>query len=150
MSPIGHLVRSRRRTGSAALEVERTHHGYRESDVDDSGQAIHSALAERTTGGKSFAQKVICVAMFDSFLSRWNLVPDGDPMITNSGRLRPVRFGGKPAMLKLATEEEECFGGVLMEWRAGDGGARRFRPPHRALLVGPAGGRRQLADIGLT
>ena len=29
--------------------------------------------------------------MFDTYLSRWNLVPDGSPIITQSGRLLPVR-----------------------------------------------------------
>ena len=65
-------------------------------------------------------------AIFDSFLSRWNLIPDGDPIITNSSRLLPLRHGGAPAMLKLATEEEERFGGELMEWGEGDGAARLF------------------------
>ena len=54
--------------------------------------------------------------MFDTYLSRWNLVPDGSPIITQSGRLLPVRRRGEPAMLKLVTEAEERFGVMLMEW----------------------------------
>ena len=62
--------------------------------------------------------------MFDTYLARWNLLPDGSPIFTRSARLLPVRRQGEPAMLKLATEQEERFGGLLVEWWNGDGAAR--------------------------
>lgn len=78
--------------------------------------------------------------MFDPYLSRWNLIPDGSPIVTRSGRLLPVRRRGEPAMLKLATEEEERFGGVLMEWWDGDGAARVLARDNDALLLERAEG----------
>jgi streptomycin 6-kinase len=89
--------------------------------------------------------------MFDTYVCRWNLIPDGDPIITNYSRLLPVRYGGKPAMLKLAVEEEERFGGVLMEWWDGDGAARVFARADDALLLERAeGGGASLADMAHT
>lgn len=62
--------------------------------------------------------------MFDAYLSRWNLVPDGAPITTHAARLLPVRQAGVPAMLKVAVEEDERQGGVLMTWWDGHGAAR--------------------------
>jgi streptomycin 6-kinase len=85
--------------------------------------------------------------MFDSHLSRWNLVPDGNPFITRSGRLLPVRRGGQPAMLKLTTEAQERFGVMLMEWWDGDGAARVLARDEDALLLERADGATSLADM---
>jgi streptomycin 6-kinase len=71
--------------------------------------------------------------MFDIYLDRWHLVPDGDP--THSSHLLPVRHRGAPAMLKLALEEEERFGGALMEWWDGIGAARVLARDPDALLM---------------
>ena len=46
-------------------------------------------------------------AMFDPYLRRWDLTPDGEPIVTHSSRLLPVRCNGAPAMLKFTTEPEE-------------------------------------------
>lgn len=54
--------------------------------------------------------------MFEPYLSRWDLVPDGDPILTHSSRLLPVRYRGEKAMLKVAVEAEEKRGGLLMVW----------------------------------
>jgi streptomycin 6-kinase len=43
--------------------------------------------------------------MFDHYLARWGLTPDGEPIITRNSRLLPVRRGETPAMLKIAVEE---------------------------------------------
>ena len=40
--------------------------------------------------------------MFDAHLRRWGLAPDGDPILTPSSRLLPVRRDGEPAMLATA------------------------------------------------
>ena len=50
-------------------------------------------------------------------------------------------------MLKLATEEEERFGGVLMEWWDGDGAARVLARDDDALLLERAEGTASLADM---
>jgi streptomycin 6-kinase len=85
--------------------------------------------------------------MFDDYLSRWNLIPDGSPIVTQSGRLLPVRHRGEPAMLKLATEEEERVGVMLMEWWDGDGAARVLAHDDDALLLERADGAASLADM---
>jgi streptomycin 6-kinase len=85
--------------------------------------------------------------MFDVYLVRWNLIADGSPIVTHSGSLLPVRHRGEPAMLKLATEKEERFGGRLMEWWDGDGAARVLARDHDALLLERAEGAASLADM---
>ena len=40
-------------------------------------------------------------------LARWDLVADGEPIETPSSLLLAVRHNGRPAMLKIAREEEE-------------------------------------------
>jgi len=35
--------------------------------------------------------------MFDDYLRRWNLIPDGDPIETRSSRLLPVAWAGLSA-----------------------------------------------------
>jgi streptomycin 6-kinase len=85
--------------------------------------------------------------MFDAHLSRWNLIPDGNPIITQSGHLLPVRRRGEPAMLKLATEKEENFDVMLMEWWDGDGAARVLARNPDALLLERAEGVASLADM---
>jgi streptomycin 6-kinase len=89
-------------------------------------------------------------SMIDIYLSQWDLIPDGKPIVTNSSRLLPVRHRGKPAMLKLATEEEERLGGVLMEWWDGDGAARVLARDDDALLLERAEGTASLADMART
>lgn len=85
--------------------------------------------------------------MFDSYLSRWDLVPDGAPIVTHSGRLLPVRRAGTPAMLKLATEAEERLGGALMAWWDGEGAARVLARDEDALLLERAEGVASLAEM---
>jgi streptomycin 6-kinase len=88
--------------------------------------------------------------MIDSYLSRWDLIPDGSPIVTNTSRLLPVRHRGEPAMLKLATDEEERLGGVVMEWWDGDGAARVLARDGDALLLERAEGTASLADMART
>ncbi|HSI40389.1 MAG TPA: aminoglycoside phosphotransferase family protein [Xanthobacteraceae bacterium] len=85
--------------------------------------------------------------MFDMYLDRWDLVPDGDPITTHSSHLLPVRHRGAPAMLKLALDEEERFGGALMEWWDGIGAARVLARDPDALLMERAEGGACLADM---
>jgi streptomycin 6-kinase len=84
--------------------------------------------------------------MFDDHLARWGLIPDGPPLVTHSSHLLPVRQAGVPAMLKVATEAEEKFGGLLMAWWDGQGAARVLARHGDALLLERAMGGRSLSD----
>ncbi|WP_430912170.1 aminoglycoside phosphotransferase family protein [Methylobacterium sp. sgz302541] len=85
--------------------------------------------------------------MFESYLTSWNLYPDGDPIVTHVARLLPVLRDGQKAMLKLSDEEEERMGGVLMEWWDGDGAARVLAQEDGALLMERAAGPGSLSDM---
>lgn len=85
--------------------------------------------------------------MIGSYLRRWNLIPDGEPIVTWGGRLLPVRRDGEPAMLKLALHEEERSGGALMEWWDGYGAARVLAREGEAILLERAQGTRSLAEM---
>ncbi|MEX0760977.1 MAG: aminoglycoside phosphotransferase family protein [Dehalococcoidia bacterium] len=85
--------------------------------------------------------------MFDDCLDRWNLVPDGEPIVTHSSSLLPVRREGMPCMLKIAREPEERWGGLLMAWWNGDGAARVLEHDDDALLMERADGKASLADM---
>jgi streptomycin 6-kinase len=88
--------------------------------------------------------------MFEPYLRHWDLISDGDPIATPAARLLPVRRRGEPAMLKLSVEEDERFGGVLMEWWDGDGAARVLARDDAALLLERAMGPASLADMPRT
>ncbi|MGE8589723.1 MAG: aminoglycoside phosphotransferase family protein, partial [Alcaligenes sp.] len=88
--------------------------------------------------------------MFDAYLSRWNLVPDGAPIQTHAARLLPVMHQGAPAMLKIAEQEDERQGGVLMQWWDGDGAARVLAHDDDAILLERATGTRSLAAYART
>ena len=79
------------------------------------------------------------------YVTRWNLTPDGNPITTPNSELVPVRFRGLSAMLKIATEAEESFGGGLMVWWNGDGAACVYAHDGPALLMERAMGQNSLA-----
>lgn len=85
--------------------------------------------------------------MLATYLRRWALVPDGQPIATNSGQLLPVRFRGVPAMLKVATQEEEKAGAALMGWWQGEGAARVLAHEGAGLLLERAEDGVALADL---
>ncbi len=85
--------------------------------------------------------------MFESFLSRWSLTPDGEPISTHSSSLLPVRRGDEPAMLKIALGEEERNGAALMVWWGGDGAARVLAHDGEAILLERALGTRSLETM---
>jgi len=74
-------------------------------------------------------------SVFDAYLARWKLVPDGSPVVTHAARLLPVRHEGRPAMLKVSHEEDEKQGGVLMRWWDGHGAARALLDSQRDMAV---------------
>ncbi|HEY4203374.1 MAG TPA: aminoglycoside phosphotransferase family protein [Xanthobacteraceae bacterium] len=85
--------------------------------------------------------------MFDSYLRRWDLIPDGDPIVTRAARLLPVRCSGEAAILKVATEHDERFNAVLMTWWDGDGAARVLAHDDDALLLERAEGTASLTEM---
>lgn len=85
--------------------------------------------------------------MFERWLAIWDLTPDGDPIVTRSSRLLPVRRDDQPAMLKIACEPEERWGALLMRWWNGDGAARVLAHDGEALLLERATGSRSLAAM---
>ncbi|WP_173512997.1 aminoglycoside phosphotransferase family protein [Sinorhizobium psoraleae] len=88
--------------------------------------------------------------MFASWIERWSLVPDGEAITTRSSRLLPVRWRGLPAMLKVAQEAEEKFGGMLMRWWDGHGAARVYAEGGEAILMERAESRRSLFHMAMT
>ena len=74
---------------------------------------------------------------FSPWLARWGLEPDGWPFSTVFTRsvLLPVRKAGRPAMLKLATYEEEVRGAAMMAWWDGEGAAPVLAHEDHALLM---------------
>ena len=83
--------------------------------------------------------------MFETYLARWRLRPDGAAIHTHGSDLLPVMTpDGAPAMLKLARWPEERAGAVLMRWWNGDGAARVLEADQDALLMERATGGRSL------
>jgi streptomycin 6-kinase len=76
----------------------------------------------------------------DDLFARWQLVPDGEPIATPTSTLFPVRRNGLPAMLKIATEEEERRGAATMVWWNGAGAAPVLGHDGDALLLARATG----------
>jgi streptomycin 6-kinase len=83
----------------------------------------------------------------DTYLARWDLVPDGELIETPSSLLLPVRRNGEPAMLKIAREDEERRGGRLMTWWDGDGAARVLAQHESAILLERLDGPQSLAAM---
>jgi streptomycin 6-kinase len=85
--------------------------------------------------------------MLEHFISLWDLIPDGTAIVTPRAQLLPVLWHGQPAMLKVATELEERFGGVLLAWWDGDGAAHVLEAAGDAILVERATTGRSLFDL---
>lgn len=73
--------------------------------------------------------------MFEKYLSQWQLVPDGEPIVTPMSRLLPVRMGTRAAMLKVAMNDEEKYGGALLRWWNGEGAAQVYEYDGDAILM---------------
>ncbi|QBF28071.1 3'-kinase [Pseudomonas tructae] len=78
--------------------------------------------------------------MFEPYVQRWELIADGEPIITHSSHLLPVLYRGKAAMLKVAHEPEEQFGALLMKWWDGNGAAAVLQHADHGLLLERAQG----------
>jgi streptomycin 6-kinase len=86
---------------------------------------------------------------FEPWLSRWGLRLDGTPYSQgeSGSYVAPVRLGETPAVLKIASNEEEVRGACLMDWYAGQGAAKVFEREGPALLMERATGARDLATM---
>jgi streptomycin 6-kinase len=85
--------------------------------------------------------------MFGDYLKRWELTPDGEPIITRTSRLLPCVFDGAPVMLKIALVDEERIGGRLMTWWGGRGAAQVVMHDANAVLMERAEGHISLTDL---
>ena len=80
----------------------------------------------------------------ESFLQRWDLLPDGPAITTPSSHVIPVRHRDAPAMLKVPRILEERDGGRLMVWWAGRGAAQVLVHDDDAIVLERALGPRSL------
>lgn len=88
-------------------------------------------------------------ALLAGWRDRWALAPDGDPFVTPSSALQPVRRDGRPAFLKCALVDEEAAGAHVLRWWSGEGAAEvlDFGDDGRAVLLERAEGRRSLIEL---
>lgn len=82
----------------------------------------------------------------ERWITRWDLTPDGAPIVTHSSQLLPVRYRGLPAMLKVAHGEEKD-GAAILQWWGGDGAVRVYELEGDAVLMERVAGPRSLADM---
>ncbi|WP_019204442.1 aminoglycoside phosphotransferase family protein [Tsukamurella sp. 1534] len=80
---------------------------------------------------------------------RWGLAPDGPPFATPGGLLQPVRYRGRPAMLKRADTAEERAGARVLRWWNGDGAAAVYESDGDTVLMERATGGRDLLAMAL-
>ncbi|HTR57281.1 MAG TPA: aminoglycoside phosphotransferase family protein [Casimicrobiaceae bacterium] len=86
--------------------------------------------------------------IFEPWLARWRLVPDGAAFTTRFGsELLPVLSEGRPAILKIASGEEEIRGSDLLAWYGGDGAVSVFAREDAAILMERASGSGSLAAM---
>ena len=83
----------------------------------------------------------------DDRLRYWRLTSDGQPTVTRTGHVLPVRRNGEALMLKLSADEDERAAGTLLAWWNGDGAARVSAHDGQALLLERAQGTRSLSDM---
>lgn len=88
--------------------------------------------------------------MFEPYLRRWGLTPDGEAFASLSGHLLPVRQAGTPAILKISHEPEEVAGAQVMAWWNGDGAAPVLAHAGEALLMVRAEGSASLVEMATT
>ena len=79
------------------------------------------------------------------YFTRWSLVPDGEPIVTHSSHLLPVRRDDRPLMLKVPLGSEERAGARLMVWWEGEGAACVVEHDDGVTLLEKATGERSLA-----
>jgi len=88
--------------------------------------------------------------MFEDQIRRLGLIRDGEPIVTPTSRLLPVRWKNTSAMLKVVTLPEEVIGGALLGWWNGRGAARILVREGSAIVLERAENRIRLADLART
>ena len=87
-------------------------------------------------------------SLFNTWLSRWGLTPDGQPLETHTSLLFPVvTKDGQKAILKLTDDDSERNGCELMVWWNGNGAAKVLAHAAGAILLERATGAGSLADM---
>jgi streptomycin 6-kinase len=81
------------------------------------------------------------------YLKRWDLIQDGERILTRSSCLLPVRRNNEPAMLKIATAPEEKLGARLMIYWNGIGAAQVIEHEENTILLERATGSRSLTEM---
>ncbi len=84
---------------------------------------------------------------FQDYLTRWQLTPDGEPIVTSTSHLLPVLHDYSPAILKIALVPEEKRGGGVMRWWNGNGAAKVRALEGDAVLLERATGGGSLAEM---
>jgi streptomycin 6-kinase len=97
-------------------------------------------------GGFSVADQAAIPREVQTFLTTWNLAPDGALLTTRSSWILPVRRDA-PAILKVARIPDERQGFELMRWWAGEGAANVLASTSDALLLERATRHRSLAEL---
>ncbi|AYG59742.1 aminoglycoside phosphotransferase family protein [Rhizobium jaguaris] len=87
--------------------------------------------------------------MFEHYLKRWSLTPDGEAIITRSSHLLPVIWRGLPAMLKVALDIDEKLGSQVLRWWDGDGAAHVYEHDGDAALLERATGPGSLLTMAM-
>lgn len=86
-------------------------------------------------------------SVFQPWIECWRLVPDGEPIVTHSSHLLPVRLGPTPAMLKIPHDEDERLGCQVMAYWDGGGAAPVLCVAGGAILLERALGSRSLVRL---
>lgn len=90
--------------------------------------------------------------LFNTWLNRWGLTPDGEPVETHTSQLLPVVVirDGQKAILKITDDDSERIGCELMVWWNGNGAAKVLAYAAGAILLERATGTGSLADMSWT
>lgn len=86
---------------------------------------------------------------FQRAFALWRLTAEGEPIITPSSHLLPVRWQGRAAMLKRALDIDEQGGGQVMNWWCGEGAALVYAYDDDTILMERAEGSRSLMHMAL-
>ncbi|MFJ3260261.1 aminoglycoside phosphotransferase family protein [Pseudomonas sp. NPDC086581] len=86
---------------------------------------------------------------FQHVFSLWRLRAEGEPIITPSSHLLPVRWQGRAAMLKRALDVDERLGSKVLDWWDGDGAALVYAYDGDTILMERAEGSQSLMHMAL-
>src|SRR5680860_536055 len=80
-------------------------------------------------------RRPLACVMFEDHLRRWDLEPDGEPVVTPRTHLLPVTRAGRPAMLKIANHASGALGNAVLAWWAGEGAVPVLARDGAAVLL---------------